>query len=380
MRAALPLLLGLAACAADPLRAQEVVRSERAAFQVRDFATGLENPWGAAFLPDGRLLVTERPGRLRVVGRDGVVSPPLAGVPEVVAQGQGGLLDVALSPNFAADRTIFASFSEPRARGRNGTSVFRARLVDDPRAPRLEDLTVIFRQEPSWTNTLHFGSRLVFARDGTLFVTVGERSDDETRVQAQDLASGLGKVFRINPDGSVPRDNPFVARPGTQPAIWSYGHRNMQSAALDGTGRLWTVEHGPRGGDELNHPEAGLNYGWPEVTYGIEYRGAKVGRGLTQRAGTEQPVYYWDPVIAPSGMDLYTGNQFPDWSNAFLVGGLRSECVVVLRMVDGRVATEERIPIGARVRDVKSGPDGAVYILTELDGGGSRILRMTPKR
>ncbi|WP_375461194.1 PQQ-dependent sugar dehydrogenase [uncultured Enterovirga sp.] len=341
-------------------------------------AQGLQNSWGMAFLPDGRILVTEKAGALRIVSTDGKPGRPVGGVPEVAFGGQGGLLDVALGPEFATDRMIFLSFSERRARGTNGTSVARGRLVETGDMARLEAVEVIFRQEPAWTNQLHFGSRLVFAPDGKLFVTVGERSDRETRVQAQDLSSGLGKVFRINPDGTIPPDNPFVARAGALPSIWSYGHRNMQSAALDRQGRLWTVEHGPRGGDELNRPQAGLNYGWPEVTYGLEYSGARMGRGLTQREGTEQPAYYWDPVIAPSGMALYSGTLFPDWRDAFLVGGLATQDLVVLRMKDDRVVGEERIPVGARVRDVRMGPDGAVYLLTEQDRGGSRILRLTP--
>ena len=349
---------------------------------ITPFAEGLRQSWAMEFLPDGRVLTTEKAGGMRIVGADGRPGPSVTGVPAVDARGQGGLLDVALSPGFMEDRTIFASSAEPRGGGRNGTSVFRARLVEQDGAARLEDVTVILRQEPSYAGTLHFGSRLVFGRDGTLFVTVGERSDDATRVQAQDIRSGLGKIFRIRPDGSVPPDNPFVGRADALPTIWSYGHRNLQSAALDGQGRLWTVEHGPRGGDELNRPEPGKNYGWPEVTYGIEYRGVKVGRGVTEKAGTEQPVYYWDPVIAPSGMEIYSGDLFPDWRGAVLVGGLRAECVVVLRMRDDRVASEERLPTGARVRDVKQGPDGAVYVLTELDGAGSgsRILRIAPRR
>lgn len=341
-------------------------------------AEGLQNAWAFEFLPDSRILVTEKAGALRIVGRDGRPGRPVAGVPSVDAGGQGGLLDLALSPSFTDDRTIYLSYSEPRGRGLNGTSVARAKLVEQDGAARLDGLTVVFRQEPAWTNHLHFGSRLVFAPDGTLFVTVGERSDRETRGQAQDLSSGLGKVFRIHPDGSAPADNPFAGRAGALTTIWSYGHRNMQSATLDRQGRLWTVEHGPRGGDELNRPEAGRNYGWPEVTYGIEYDGSRVGRGLTQRQGTEQPVYFWDPVIAPSGMALYTGDLFPGWRDAFLVGGLVSEGLVVLSMSNDRVVAEERIPVGARVRDVRTGPDGAIYLLTERDRGGSRILRLAP--
>ncbi len=359
-------------CAPKPERATAVT--------ITPVVEGLQNSWSLEFLPDGRMLTSEKAGGMRIVSTEGRVGPPIAGVPRVDSRGQGGLLDLALSPTFKTDRLIYASFSEPREGGRNGTSVARARLVEEGGGARLDDLRMIFRQEPSWTNNLHFGSRLVFAPDGKLFVTAGERSDSATRGQAQQLGSGLGKVFRINPDGSAPPDNPFVGRAGALATIWSYGHRNVQSAALDEQGRLWTVEHGPRGGDELNRPQAGLNYGWPEVTYGLEYSGAKVGAGLTSREGTEQPVYYWDPVIAPSGMAIYKGAAFPGWRGAILVGGLVSEGLVVLRMEGDRVASEERIPLGARVRDVKSGPDGAVYVLTERDRGGSRILKIAPSR
>ena len=342
------------------------------------FAEGLAPSWALEFLPDRRILTTEKAGGMRILAADGRSSVEVTGVPRVDGRGQGGLLDVAPSPDFARDRLVFFSFSEPRGGG-NGTSVARATLVEENGRARLDGLSVIFRQEPAWTNNLHFGSRLVFATDGTLFVTVGERSDAETRGQAQDLRSGLGKVFRINPDGSIPADNPFAGRAnGALPAIWSYGHRNMQAAALDAAGRLWTVEHGPRGGDELNRPEPGRNYGWPDVTYGIEYSGRKVGAGVTSRAGTEQPVYYWDPVIAPSGMAILSGRLFPDLAGAILIGGLVARGIVVLRMAGDRVASEERIPLGARVRDVKEGPEGAIYALTEQDRGGSRILKLTP--
>lgn len=339
-------------------------------------AAGLDNAWALEFLPDGAMLVTEKAGRMRIV-RDGRAGPPLEGLPRVDARGQGGLLDVALGPDFPRDGLVYWSFSEPREGG-NGTSVARGRLVRAGEGGRIADARVIFRQTPTYDGTLHYGSRLVFAPDGQLFVTVGERSDPGPRVQAQSLSSGLGKVFRIAPDGSAPGDNPFVGREGAQPAIWSYGHRNLQSAALDGQGRLWTVEHGPRGGDELNRPEAGKNYGWPDVTYGIDYSGRPIGGGLTVKAGTEQPVYYWDPVIAPSGMAFYDGALISEWRGAFLVGGLQSEGVVVLRLAGDRVASEERVPLGARIRDVKVGPDGAVYALTERDGGGSRVLRLAP--
>lgn len=338
-------------------------------------AEGLPRLWALEFLPDGAMLVTAKEGRMFVVSADGAPGPDIAGVPSVDARGQGGLLDVALAPDFAKNQRIFFSFSEPRERG-NGTSVGRAQLVLDEAAPRLEDVTIIFRQTPSFDGNAHFGSRLVFAPDGTLFVTVGERSSAAVRGQAQDVTSGLGKVFRIDQNGAAPADNPLVGVAGALSEIWSLGHRNIQSATVDGDGRLWTVEHGPRGGDELNRPEAGRNYGWPEVTYGIDYSGAPIGGGVTSAAGTEQPVYYWDPVIAPSGMAFYDGSMFPNWNGAFLVGGLVAQAVVVLHMGDGRVAAEERIAVGARVRDVKMAPDGSVFAVTEARDS-SAIVRLS---
>jgi aldose sugar dehydrogenase len=341
--------------------------------KVTPFATGLEHPWGIAFLPDGRALVTERPGRLRLVGRDGRLSAPLSGVPAVAARGQGGLLDVALDPRFAQNRTIYLSYAEPGGDGA-GTAVARARLTDGG----LTDVRVIYRQQPKVAGSGHFGSRLVFRRDGTLFVTQGERMRYSD--QAQDLGSGLGKVVRINTDGSIPRDNPFVGRSGVRPEIWSYGHRNVQSASLHpATGALWTVEHGARGGDELNHPEAGKNYGWPVISYGVEYSGRPIGRGLRAKAGMEQPVYYWDPVIAPSGMLFYTGNAFPRWKNSIFIGSLTPGALVRLEMQNGRVTKEERYlgNLNERIRDVEQGPDGRLYLLTDSERG--RILRLDPR-
>lgn len=333
-------------------------------------ASGLEHPWGLAFLPDGRMLVTERPGRLRVVGTDGKLSPPLTGVPKVYASGQGGLLDVAVSPTFAQDRLVYFSFSEP-GDGGAGTAVARGRLRDGG----LDDVQVIWRQIPKVNGSNHWGSRLVFARDGKLFITTGDRFSYRDR--AQDLSTTLGKVVRINADGSIPPDNPFVKRDGARPDTWSYGHRNLQAAALHPqTGQLWTVEHGARGGDELNHPEAGKNYGWPVITYGVDYSGAKIGEG-TAKAGMEQPVYYWDPVIAPSGATFYTGDVFPQWRGSLFVGSLSPGALVRLTLDGDRVTSEERyLRDAGRVRDVVQGPDGLLYLLT--DEGNGRILRVGP--
>ncbi len=336
-------------------------------------ARGLERPWGLAFLPDGRMLVTERAGRLRLVDRDGRVSEPLTGVPQVFAQGQGGLLDVALSPGFAQDRLVYVSFAEP-GEGGASTAVARGRLGERG----LEGTQVIWRQQPKVGGPNHWGSRLVFRPDGTLFVTLGDRF--AFRDRAQDLSVTIGKIVRINADGSVPRDNPFVDRAGARPEIWSYGHRNVQAAALfPQTGQLWTVEHGARGGDELNHPEAGKNYGWPVITYGVDYSGAKIGEG-TAKPGMEQPVYYWDPVIAPSGMTFYTGDAFPGWRGSALIGSLTPGLLVRLTIEGGRVTREERYlgDLRERIRDVVQGPDGMLYLLSDNPEG--RVLRVSPAR
>ncbi|MGH7398068.1 MAG: PQQ-dependent sugar dehydrogenase [Candidatus Rokuibacteriota bacterium] len=357
-----------------PALAQEAPRSPtpkgvKLAAKVTEVARGLDHPWGVALLPDGRFLVTERPGRLRVVA-DGRLSEALAGVPEVYARGQGGLLDVALGPGFAQDRLVYLSFSEPGSGGA-GTAVARGRLGERG----LEGTQVIWRQQPKVDGRNHWGSRLVFRPDGTLFVTLGDRYSYRDR--AQDLSTTLGKVVRINADGSVPRDNPFVGREGVRPEIWSYGHRNIQAAALDARGQLWTVEHGARGGDELNNPQPGKNYGWPVITYGVDYSGARIGVGTAQ-AGMEQPVYYWDPVIAPSGATFYSGTAFPDWRGDLLVGSLSPGALVRLRLADGRVTREERYlaDLDERIRDVRQGPDGAIYLLTDSSRG--RLLRVEP--
>ena len=367
--------LGLALLA-PPALAQEAPRSPtpkpaKLAAKVTDVAVGLEHPWGVELLPDGRFLVTERPGRLRVVNRDGRLSAPLTGVPEVYARGQGGLLDVALSPGFAQDRVVYLSFAE-RGSGGAGTAVARGRLGERG----LEDTQVIWRQQPKVDGSYnHWGSRLVFRPDGTLFVTLGDRFVHSER--AQDLSTTIGKIVRINPDGSVPRDNPFVGRSGALPEIWSYGHRNVQAAVLDARGELWTVEHGARGGDELNNPQPGKNYGWPVITYGVDYSGARIGFG-TSHPGMEQPVYYWDPVIAPSGATFYSGTAFPDWRGDLLVGSLRPGALVRLRIANGRVTVEERYldELGERIRDVREGPDGAIYLLTDSSRG--RLIRVEP--
>jgi glucose/arabinose dehydrogenase len=340
--------------------------------QAETVAKGLEHPWALEFLPDGRILVTERPGRLRIVERDGRVSKPLHGVPQVFARGQGGLLDVALDPQFRENRLVYISYAEPGEGNTAGTAVARGRLADG----QVENLQVIYRQQPKVEGGNHFGSRLVFARDGTLFVTQGDRF--AYRERAQDLSSGLGKIIRINPDGSVPKDNPFVGRSGVRPEIWSYGHRNIQSAALHPqTGQLWTVEHGARGGDELNHPESGKNYGWPVISYGVNYIGTKIGEG-TAKEGMEQPVYYWDPVIAPSGMVFYTGDAFPDWKESILIGSLTPGLLVRLVLKDGQVAREERYlgDLNERIRDVEQGPDGLIYLVTDSRDG--RVIRVKP--
>lgn len=339
-------------------------------------ARGLVHPWGLAFLPDGRMLVTERPGRVRIVAVDGTLSTPLTGVPAVAASGQGGLLDVALDPAFATNALIYLSYAEPGEGGTAGTSVARGRLTE----AGLEDVTVIYRQEPKLRSGGHFGSRIVFGTDGTMFITQGDRQNTEHRVRVQDLSQGMGKIMRINPDGSAPADNPFVGREGALPVIWSYGHRNLQSATLHPeTGRLWTVEHGPGGGDELNHPEAGKNYGWPVISYGLEYSGRKIGEG-SAKEGMEQPVYFWDPVIAPSGMLFYTGEAYPGWKGSLFIGSLQPGALVRLELSDGRVVREERYlgELGERIRDVQQGPDDLLYLLTDSPDG--RVLRVVPRK
>ncbi len=345
--------------------------------KVETFADGLDHPWGLQFLPDGRLLVTERPGRLRLISKDGKVSKPVSGVPEVAAVGQGGLLDVLLAPDFGETGTIYLSYGEPRGLFKNGTSVARAKLLLDGDSGRLEDVKVIFRQEPAAVSGHHFGSRLAWAMDGTLFITTGERN--KLRQEAQNPANDIGKVIRINPDGSIPDDNPKL--PGWAPEVWSIGHRNMQGAALrPETGRLYTVEHGARGGDELNRPEKGKNYGWPVITYGIDYSGAPIGEGITTKEGMEQAVYYWVPSIATSGLTFYTGDLFPDWKGNAFVGGLAGAQIARLVFDGDDVVAEETLlgDEGKRIRDIRQGPDGALWVLTDEDDG--EVLRVTPAR
>lgn len=340
-------------------------------FKVTTVTEGLEHPWGFAVLPDGRLLVTERAGRMRLVSKEGKLSRPLTGVPEVVARGQGGLLDVTLSPTFAQDKLVYWSFSEA-GDGGVGTTVARGSLGESS----IENVKVIWRQTPKVDGPNHFGSRIVFRPDGTLFITVGDRFTHRPKVQ--DLSTTIGKLLRINADGTIPRDNPFVNKAGAKPEIWSYGHRSVQAAALHPqTGELWTVEHGARGGDELNNPQPGRNYGWPVITYGVDYSGAKIGEG-TEKAGMEQPAYYWDPVIAPSGALFYTGEAFPDWKGDLFVGSLQPGALVRLELANGKVTKETRYlgELHERIRDVQQAADGSLYVIT--DSAKGRVLRLEP--
>ena len=355
------------------------------ALSTSTIASGLEHPWALAFLPDGRYLVTERPGRMRIIERDGRLDAPLAGMPAVAATGQGGLLDVVLDSGFASNRTLYFCFSEPGEgadRGKNSTALARARLSDD--AIRLEQVRVIFSQRPKYVSSLHFGCRIVERMvdgksDGTLFLALGERF--QHKEEAQNLQSHLGKIVRVGKDGSVPRDNPFVGRSDAWPEIWSYGHRNAQGAALAPDGRLWMHEHGPQGGDEINRPEPGRNYGWPVITYGENYGGSKIGEGITHKAGMEQPLHYWVPSIAPSGMAFITSERYGvGWRGTLVVGALKAQRLDRLTIRDGRViATEPMLPnLGQRVRDVRQGPDRWLYLLTDSSQG--QLLRVDVRR
>jgi glucose/arabinose dehydrogenase len=337
-------------------------------------AKGLDHPWAVAFLPQGRFLVTERPGRMRVIAADGKLGPSLAGVPAVAAGGQGGLLDLVLDSGFSANRTIYFCFSQPGAGG-NSTALARARLAIDE--ARLEDAKVIFSQQPKVASNLHFGCRIVETPDGNLFLTLGERFS--RKEQAQQLDNHLGKVVRITKDGAPTPGNPFIGRAGALPEIWSYGHRNMQGATLAPDGRLWTHEHGPQGGDEINLPEAGRNYGWPVITYGENYGGGPIGEGITAKAGMEQPLHYWVPSIAPSGMAFLTSDRYgPGMKGNLFIGSLKFGYLDRLQIADGKVAREEKLLEGiGRVRDVRQGPDGLLYILTDESNGA--LLRVLPR-
>jgi glucose/arabinose dehydrogenase len=375
MRNPAPIVLALLVTA-SPVFAEDTIQSEKANLTVTTVADGLDQPWGLVFLPDGRMLVSEKNGTLSIITGDGTKSQPITGVPEVDDRGQGGLLGLALHPDFASNRLVYMSFSEPGDGRTNSTAVARGKLSQDGAA--LGDVEVIFSQKPKVESDKHYGSRLVFGRDGTLFVTLGERSDEEFRVQAQDLNSHLGKVVRINDDGSVPPDNPYVGQADKLPEIWSYGHRNIQGATLHPeTGALWTIEHGPRGGDEINIPDAGKNYGWPVISYGVNYDGSPVGSGQSAQDGMEQPVTQWTPVIAPGNMTFYTGEAIPAWQGHLLIGGLRSQALIRLELDGTRVTHEERLleDQGKRIRDVVQGPDGAIYLLTDESDG--EVLRVS---
>ncbi|MEX0697925.1 MAG: PQQ-dependent sugar dehydrogenase [Dongiaceae bacterium] len=364
------LLLPAIATAAD-----EILETETGPIRVETFASGLNHPWGLAFLPDGGMLVTERSGTLRFVSDAGELSDPISGVPEVVARGQGGLLDVALHPGFAENRLVYLTFSEAGDGNANGTAIARGVLSEDMTA--LDGLEVVFRQQPKVASNAHFGSRIVFDNDGLLWATLGERSAAEFRVMAQDLNAHLGKVIRIHDGGSVPADNPFVGVDGALPEIWSYGHRNPQGMALHPeTGVVWTHEHGPRGGDEVQIPKAGANHGWPVFSYGTEYSGVPITTADDYPDEFARPVHQWTPSIAPSGMAFYMGDLIPAWKGNLLVGALAGQRLVRLELDGESVVGEEHLlqGLGKRIRDVRNGPDGAVWLLTDEPNG--EILRV----
>lgn len=342
--------------------------------KVQTVTETLRSPWGVEVLQDGRFVVTEKGGSLRVVTAEGRVLEPIAGVPAVAVTGQGGLLDVAVDQR-GTELTLCLTYAEARGGQENATAAACTTATGNENLT-LAPIKVLFQQEPAWASTLHFGSRFVFAPDDFVYITTGERSLPESRVFSQDPSKTLGKVIRLKRDGSSPTDNPFADQAGPAAQVWSYGHRNLQSAALDAQGRLWTVEHGARGGDELNRPEAGKNYGWPIITYGEDYSGEPIGAGITQQADMEQPIYYWDPVIAPSGMLIYSGDLFTEWKGDVFVGGLVAQALVHLKLEGDRVVSEERIGLGARIRDVTQGPDGAIYVVTDEAAG--KLLRLTP--
>jgi glucose/arabinose dehydrogenase len=362
----------LATGCATPLTAAERFQTERAALTVEPIASGLVHPWGLAFLPDGDMLVTERAGRMRVVTAEGEISEPISGLPEIWSRGQGGLLDVILGPDYVETGRIYFSYSEP---GEGGASTAVARAVLDRDELALSELEVIFRQQPKSSGGRHFGSRLVFANDGTLFITIGDRGQRE---RTQNFTINRGQVIRVNPDGSIPEDNPFVGVDGRLPEVWSYGHRNPQGADLHPeTGELWLHEHAAQGGDEVNVPKAGRNYGWPTIHYGEDYGGGQFGEG-TEKEGLEQPIYYWDPSIAPSGMTFYTSDRVPSWQGDIFVGALKFRMLVRLDVEDGEIVHEERMlgDLRQRIRAVDQGPDGRLYLLTDARDG--QVLRVTP--
>ena len=361
-------VLGLVVLAISALAQAADVRVERV-------ATGLENPWGLAFIGEGRMLVTERPGRMRVVQADGQLGEPLAGLPAVDAVGQGGLLDVITDRDFARNRKVYFCYAEPAGPGQKGnsTALAVARLSDDVK--RLEQLRVLFSQRPKFSSGAHFGCRIVDSGDGHLFLTLGDRFS--RMADAQTLDNHHGKIVRIGKDGSVPQDNPFIHSTGALPEIWSLGHRNLQGATLGPDGHLWTLEHGPQGGDELNRPEKGKNYGWPVITYGENYGGGAIGQGLTTQRGLEQPIHHWTPSIAPSGMAFVTSTRYgPDWVGTLLVGSLKFANLAHLTLNGAQVVREERLltDLKQRVRDVRQGPDGFIYLLTDERRG--ELLRL----
>ena len=363
-------LAGLLALAAAPSVAQSPPSPK-----AQTVASGLQNPWAVAFLPDGRFLVTERPGRLRVVNADGQVQPAVQGLPEVAAGGQGGLLDVITDSAFASNRTIYFCFSEPGKGTTNSTALARARLSQDAR--RLEDVKVIFSQQPKFSSTAHFGCRIVERPDGTLFLTLGDRFS--RRDDAQTLDNHHGKVVRVGKDGAIPKDNPFVGKAGALPEIWSYGHRNSQGATLAPDGSLWTHEHGARGGDEINRPQAGKNYGWPQVSFGVNYDGSKIGSGDSAAPGLEPPLHHWTPSIAPSGMAFLTSDRYgAGWKGNLFVGSLKFEYLDRIELKDGKVVAEHKLleDVGQRIRDVRQGPDGLLYVVTDSPSG--KLIRLLP--
>lgn len=381
----LALLLSLAACqrnqeaeaatakAAPTQQATHQVKSELGELRVTEIASGLEHPWAVALLPDGGFLVTERPGRLRRIGADGAISAPIAGVPAVWAEGQGGLLDVVLSPDFAGSKRIYLSYAEPGDNGSAGTAVASATLGDTA----LADVKVIYQQQPKLVGPNHFGSRLAFDRQGHIFITQGER---QQRMASQELDKLQGKLVRLNLDGSVPEDNPFVGRPDARPEIWSYGHRNMQSLAVDPrTGTVWEAEHGPRGGDEINLPQPGKNYGWPLITHGIDYSGLKISEAQgKEKPGLESPYHVWEKSPALSGMAFYTGHAGSPWNDSLFLGALADGSLIRLSLDGDKIVKEERLlkELDWRIRDVRVSGDGKVYVLTDESDG--KLLRLEP--